>query len=65
MAWTQQELDALDKAIATGVTEVRHNNRTVRYRSLDEMMRARNAMAAELGQAQGPRRRSVIVGKGL
>lgn len=65
MAWTQSELDALNSAIANGVTEVRFNDRTVRYRSLDEMMRARRAMIQELGLTTKPRRVFPAVSRGL
>lgn len=64
MAWTQSDLDALDKAIGSGVTEVRYNDRTVRYRSMDELMRAREIMAKELGIAQKPRRVFPVFSRG-
>lgn len=48
MAWTQAELDALNKAIAQGVTNVRFADRTVQYRSLSEMLRIRAMIMDEL-----------------
>jgi len=49
MAWTQLELDALDQAISSGATSVSYAGRQVSYRSLDEMIRLRNMIRADLG----------------
>ena len=46
MAFTPQDLDALDQAIATGEFEVDYNGRRVRYRSVTELLRARAHVAA-------------------
>jgi len=55
MAWTQQQLDAVEAAIASGELTVRFGDRTVTYRSMDELLRARavirEAQAAEAGAA--------------
>lgn len=48
MAWTQTQLDALNDAIAAGVTTVSHNGKTVTYRSLTEMLRLRDRMQSEI-----------------
>lgn len=47
MAWTQDDLDNLNSAIGQGVTTVAYRDRTVTYRSLDEMLRLRSMMMAE------------------
>lgn len=49
MAWTTADLEALDKSIAKGVTSVRYADRTVQYRSLEEMLKIRALMMDELG----------------
>lgn len=49
MGWTTTDLDALNKSIATGTTSVRYADRTVQYRSLEEMMKIRALMQDELG----------------
>lgn len=49
MAFTQIQLDTLDAALATGTLTVMYGNKSVTYRSIDEMLRLRNLMAAELG----------------
>lgn len=49
MAYTQQQLDALEAAIAEGALSVKYGDKAVTYRSLDEMLRIRAAMRAALG----------------
>jgi len=49
MAFTQAQLDALEDAIAQGVLEVSYSDKTVKYRSLDEMLRVRDLMRNALG----------------
>jgi hypothetical protein len=55
MAWTQAQLDAVEAAIASGELTVRFGDRTVTYRSMDELLQARgvikDSMAAESGTA--------------
>ncbi|TXL72549.1 hypothetical protein FHP25_24960 [Vineibacter terrae] len=53
MAWTQTDADRIRKAIAQGVLEVEHDNKRVRYRSLDEMQRTLTMIEGELGTAAG------------
>jgi len=49
MAYTQSDLDNLDKAIANGITRVKINNKEITYRSLDEMKQIRAEIRKELG----------------
>lgn len=49
MAYTQEQYSELQAAIAEGALVVRHADRTVTYRSLDEMQRILRMMADELG----------------
>ena len=53
MAWTQQQLDAIETAIGSGELTVRFGDRTVTYRSMEELLQARgvikNALDAEAG----------------
>jgi len=55
MAWTQQQVDAIETAIASGELTVRFGDRTVTYRSMEELLQARavikNALDAEAGTA--------------
>ena len=67
MAWKQSDLDALEDAIKQGVEEVRYSDKTVRYRSLDEMMKLRDIMRKDLGliDADSQRIELTFGGKGL
>jgi len=56
-AFTQAHLDAIEKAIAEGVLEISYSDKTVKYRSLDEMIRIRDIMRKELGITTGTARR--------
>lgn len=48
MAFTQDDLDRLDRAVASGELQVRIQDRMVTYRSLDELLRARRAVRQAL-----------------
>lgn len=49
MAFNQTQITALESAIAQGVLTVKFNDRLVTYQSLNDMLRARDIMRAELG----------------
>lgn len=68
MAYTKAHLDAVERAIARGEKIVRYSDRTVEYRTVDELIKARDLIRTELTNAAGPRCRVVRVfhgGKGL
>ena len=48
MAWTQNDIDALKAAIATGTKSVAYQDRTVVYQDIDSMLKALQAMEAEV-----------------
>lgn len=48
MAWTQTDLAAIERAIATGARRVRFQTHEVEYQSVADMMKARDAIRAEL-----------------
>lgn len=58
MALTQTDLDALDVAIASSELEVRLEGRSVKYRSTDELLKARQHVAEVLRTAGGSVNRS-------
>lgn len=59
MAFTQSDLAAVDAAIASGELTVSHNGRTVTYRSMDDLHKARRLIVDELAaQLPGPRART-------
>lgn len=55
MAWTQTDLDKLDKAIASGRMRVQFSDRTVEYRSIDEMLRVRSMIVGNLDSSKKTR----------
>ena len=64
MAWTNQDLEEIERAIATGELTVRFGDRLVTYRSMDELLAARVAIKRDLyAQARGPSRASYSVAR--
>lgn len=65
MAFTQTDLDNLNAAIAMGELSVEVNGRKVVYRNIDDLIKARTIVAAELGASaavgNAPRRGSFRV----
>ena len=57
MAWTQTDLDKLERAIATGARRVKFGDVEQEFRSLTEMRSLRDEMRKELGLIQGGSRR--------
>ena len=62
---TQAEYDALKRAIASGHQQVRFGDRTVTYRSHNEMIKALSMMARDLGIARQPNRVFTTFDRGL
>lgn len=62
---TQEQLTILEEAIASGATLVRYHDKTVQYRSLDEMMRIRDLIRQELGLAGKNKRIYSVFDKGV
>lgn len=65
MAWTQSDLDAIEKAIASGALMVRYNDKQVTYRSISEMMQARDLIRKSLGKTNATQRFKANFSKGL
>lgn len=59
MSFTSSDLDAINRAIARGERRVTFSDRTVEYRDVDELLRARNAIRTELAQSQPQGRRRI------
>ena len=64
MAYTVDQLNSLDDAIAQGVLEVKYADKTVTYRSLNEMNRIRGIIEKALGRGSSSRKYAVF-NKGL
>lgn len=54
MTWTENDLIAIDQAIASGAQSVAYEGKSVTYRSLDEMRLIRDAIRKALGSSAGP-----------
>lgn len=68
MSFTQKHLDAVESAIARGEKTVRYADRTVEYRTVDELLKARDQIRSSLVADTGPRSRVIRLyhaGKGL
>jgi hypothetical protein len=67
MAFTLSQLEKLEEAIASGATVVRYADKTVEYRSLQEMMILRNRMRIDLAivAPQNGGRFTFVTSKGL
>lgn len=69
MAYTEQDLWAVMKAIAGAQLEVQYGDKRVRYRSLDELERARAIIQSDLNRQSGRRRPLMVrlrhAGKGV
>lgn len=68
MSFTQKHLDAVEAAIARGEKTVRYTDRSVEYRTVDELLKAREEIRSSLINAAGPRSRVVRLyhgGKGV
>ncbi|WP_288637038.1 hypothetical protein [uncultured Oxalobacter sp.] len=48
MAFTVEQFNAVEKALANGLLEVDYGGKRVRYRTTDELLRVRNLMRSEL-----------------
>ncbi len=48
MAWTQNDLDKIEKAIATGQKKLQLNGRMMEYQTIGDMLKARDAIKQEL-----------------
>lgn len=66
MAWTTEQLAAVEEAIASGATRVKYADREVSYASLDDLLRLRDRMRRALGLADASQsRRYGSFSKGL
>jgi hypothetical protein len=68
MAFTQKHLEAVETAIARGEKTVRYTDRTVEYRTVDELLKAREEIRQSLVNAATPRSRVIRLyhaGKGI
>ena len=60
MTYTSTQLDALKRALATGERRVSFGDKTVGYRSVDELQAAIRTVEAELARDSGKRSKRQI-----
>jgi len=67
MAWSQTDLDALDKAIADGrgARSISFSDQSVTFGSIDDMLKLRSVMAHEIGASGARSFRFVATSKGV
>jgi len=53
MAFTQQNLDAIESAIASGTLTVEYNGKRITYQSTADLIRVRNMIKADLENRSG------------
>lgn len=57
---TQEKLDLLDEAIIEGVLEIEYQDKKVKYRSLDEMIKTRNFIESKLNASSNNGDKSTV-----
>jgi len=57
MAWTQTDLDNIEKAMASGQRKVRLGQREVEYHSIEQMIKARDFIKADVAKTTAVVRR--------
>ena len=50
MAWTQDDLDRVEQALATGTRDVQIQGRRITYRSMRDLLTIRRVIQQSLGQ---------------
>ena len=60
MAWSQEQLTALESALALGVKKVKYGDKETEYQTLDEMIRLRDLMKSEINGVDSIRNRRTI-----
>ena len=64
MGFQTEDLEAIERAIATGELRVRYRDgREVQNRSMDELEKARRIMVRDMARAQGRGRYSVAIAR--
>lgn len=60
----QEQLNAINEAIASGARKVKYNDKEIEYRTLDEMIQIRDSLREQLGLTE-TRRANPTYSKGL
>jgi thiamine monophosphate synthase len=65
MAFTQEQLTALEAALAEGTRTVKYRDREITYRTVDEMLKLRDLIRRDLGLVKKTARLKGEFSKGL
>lgn len=65
MAWTQTDLDNIERAMAQGTRKVVIEGKEVEYRSFEEMKQIRSLIKSSLGQSSSTKRRYATFSRGF
>jgi hypothetical protein len=65
MAWTQEDIDKLESAMAEGALRVKYKDKEIEYRSLREMQKLLEQMKQEVSGKAKTVRVTAIHDKGL
>ena len=65
MAWTSDDLDRINKAIASGTLRVKFQDKEITYRSIEELQKIRRQIEEELGTSTKKTRVRAKFSKGL
>lgn len=65
MAFDEDKIEALEDAIAKGVSEFQYKDRTLKYRSVEQMERILAKMKAEVRDEPITRRKNATYDSGL
>jgi len=64
-SWTDQDLINLESAIKEGALKVKYKDKEIEYRSLEDMLKIRDIMRADLGLTTRTARRFTNFANGL
>lgn len=56
MAYTRSDLEAVNRAIASGLLEVKYGDKSVRYPSMADLIKAKQHIVAEINAHEGRRK---------
>lgn len=65
MAYTTEQLEELERLIASGESSAAYQDRRIGWRSLQDLIRLRDEMRRELGASSAPRFVQAVYEKGL
>lgn len=56
MSWTVEDLEKIDEALKSGALTIRHGDKTITYRSTDDLLKLRERILRYLERTKRPLR---------